>query len=260
MCNYWNPFSLTRKKKKKKGNIEKTGRNHGNIFSIWSFDGNIAYEDIIKATEDFDVKYCIGIGTTGRVYKAVLPIGHVVALKKFHPLEGQVVVDEKSFENEIRVLTDIQHRNIVKLYGFCFHPRCMFLVYEYMEKGSLTGILSDQVEALEFDWTKRVNVIKSVANALSYLHQGCIPPIIHRDISSKNILLDFELEARVSDFGIARLLNPDSSNWTLLKGTHGYIAPGIRNGDKGMEDQRRRTGASKEGFDRKLETVGRGAW
>ncbi|XP_042511219.1 MDIS1-interacting receptor like kinase 2-like [Macadamia integrifolia] len=94
-----------------------------------------------------------------------------------------------------------------------------------MEKGSIARILSNQVEAMELDWLQRVNVIKSVANALSYLHNDCIPPIIHRDISSKNILLDLELEARVSDFGIARLLKQDSSNWTSLKGTHGYIAP-----------------------------------
>ncbi|XP_043705108.1 MDIS1-interacting receptor like kinase 2-like [Telopea speciosissima] len=211
--------------KVKKGNIEIVRRNHGNIFSIWNFDGNIAYEDIIQATEDFDAKYCIGTGTYGSVYKAVLPTNHVVALKKFHPFEGEVIVDEKSFENEIRTLTNIKHRNIVKLYGFCSHPRCMFLVYEYMKKGSLARILRNQLEAVELDWLKRVDVIKSMANALSYLHHDCVPPIIHRDISSKNILLDVELEARVSDFGIARLLEPDSSTWTSLKGTHGYIAP-----------------------------------
>ncbi|XP_042480590.1 MDIS1-interacting receptor like kinase 2-like [Macadamia integrifolia] len=213
-------------KKAKKGNIEATTRNHGNIFSIWNFDGQIAYEDIIQVTENFDSKYCIGTGTFGNVYRAVLPTGHVVALKKFHPLEGEtIIVNDETFGNEIRILTEIRHRNIVKLYGFCSHPLCMFLIYEYMEKGSLARILSNQVEAMELDWLKRVNVIKSVANALSYLHNDCIPPIIHRDISSKNILLDLELEARVSDFGIARLLKQDSSNWTSLKGTHGYIAP-----------------------------------
>ncbi|XP_043723503.1 MDIS1-interacting receptor like kinase 2-like [Telopea speciosissima] len=212
-------------KKVKKGNTEVARRHNGNIFSILNFDGKIAFEDIIQATEDFDSKYCIGIGTYGNVYKATLPTGHVVALKKFHPLEGETIVNEESFGNEIRMLTEIRHRNIVKLYGFCSHPQCMFLVSEYMEKGSLAHILSNQADAMELDWLKRVNVIKSVANALSYLHHDCIPPIIHRDISSKNVLLDLELEARVSDFGIARLLKPDSSNWTSLKGTYGYIAP-----------------------------------
>ncbi|KAJ4970641.1 hypothetical protein NE237_003740 [Protea cynaroides] len=179
----------------------------------------------VELQEDFEAKYCIGTGTFGRVYKAVLSTGHVVALKKFHPLEGEVIVDEKSFADEIRVLIDIRHQNIVKLYGFCSHPQCMFLVYEYMEKGSLASILSNQAEVGELNWSKRVNVIKSVANTLSYLHHNCTPPIIHRDISTKNILLDLELEARVSDFGIARLLKPDSSNWTSPKGTYGYIAP-----------------------------------
>ncbi|XP_043692763.1 MDIS1-interacting receptor like kinase 2-like [Telopea speciosissima] len=171
------------RQKAKKENIEATRRNHGNIFSIWNFDGKIAYEDIIQATEDFDAKCCIGNGSSGSVYKAVLPTGHVVTLKKFHPLEGNATVNEESFGNEIRVLTEIRYRNIVKLYGFCSHPRCTFLVYEYMQKGSLASILSNQAEAVEFDWVKRVNVIKSVANALSYLHHDCIPPIIHRDIT-----------------------------------------------------------------------------
>ncbi|KAJ4971407.1 hypothetical protein NE237_004506 [Protea cynaroides] len=90
--------------KVKKGNTEATKRNHDNIFSIWDLNGNMAYEDINKATEDFDVNYCIGTETFGSVYKVVLPTSHIVALKKFHPLEGEEIVDEKSFANEIRVL------------------------------------------------------------------------------------------------------------------------------------------------------------
>ena len=124
------------------------------------------------------------------------------------------------------MLTEIRHRNIVKLHGYCLHKRCMFLVYQYMERGSLFCILSDDVEALELDWPKRMNIIKSIAHALSYMHHECIPVIIHRDISSNNILLNSELEAFVSDFGTARLLDPDSSNQTLVVGTYGYIAPG----------------------------------
>ena len=124
------------------------------------------------------------------------------------------------------MLSRIQHRNIVKLHGFCLHKRCMFLVYKYMEKGSLYCMLRDEVEAVELDWIKRVNVVKGIVNALSYMHHDYDLPIIHRDISSNNILLDSKLEAFVSDFGTARLLDPDSSNQTLLSGTYGYIAPG----------------------------------
>ena len=128
--------------------------------------------------------------------------------------------------NEVKFLTEIRHRNIVKLHGFCLHKQCMFLIYEYLERGSLFCILVNDVEAVELDWIKRVNVIKSVAHALAYLHHDCSPPIVYRDISSNNILLNSNLEAIVSDFGNARLLNPDSSNQSILAGTYGYIAPG----------------------------------
>ncbi|XP_059452553.1 MDIS1-interacting receptor like kinase 2-like [Corylus avellana] len=202
-----------------------TQRKNGNLFSIWNYDGNIAYEDIIQATEDFDIKYCIGTGGYGSVYKAELPSGKIVALKKLHRLEAENPTFDKSFKNEIKVLTEIRHRNIIKLYGFCLHKRCMFLVYEYKERGSLFCVLNNDIEAVELDWSKRVNIIKGTAHALSYMHHDCIPTIVHRDISSNNILLNNKLEAFVSDFGTAKLLDPDSSNQTLVVGTYGYIAP-----------------------------------
>ncbi|XP_077225334.1 uncharacterized protein LOC143858559 [Tasmannia lanceolata] len=195
------------------------------LFFIWNWDGCISYEDIVNATEAFDEKYCIGEGGYGRVYKASLPIGQIVAVKKLHKLEDGEQIDQRSFRNEVRALTEIRHRNIVKLYGFCSHRRCMFLVYEYVERGNLTNILSSEEGAMELDWVKRVNIIKAVAHSLSYMHHDCIPPIVHRDISSNNVLLDSEFEAHVSDFGTARLLMDDSSNWTELAGTRGYVAP-----------------------------------
>ncbi|XP_047269453.1 PTI1-like tyrosine-protein kinase 2 [Capsicum annuum] len=131
----------------------------------------------------------------------------------------------KSFVNEVRALTGIKHRNIVNLYGYCSYAQHSFLVYEYAKRGSLSSILSNEVESKKLDWLKRVNIIKGVAFALSYMHQDCSPPIVHRDISSSNVLLDSEYEARVSDFGIAKLLKPDSSNFTALAGTYGYVAP-----------------------------------
>ncbi|GKU97138.1 hypothetical protein SLEP1_g10318 [Rubroshorea leprosula] len=198
---------------------------NGDIFSIWNFDGRIAYEDIIEATEDFDIKYCIGTGGYGSVYRAQLPNGKVVALKKLHLIEAEEPAFNKSFRNEVRVLTEIKHRNIVKLYGFCLHKRCKFLIYEYMSRGSLFCVLRTDDEVVELDWLKRVNIIKSMSQALSYLHHDCTPPILHRDISSNNILLNSKLEAFVADFGNARFLHPDSSNCTILAGTHGYIAP-----------------------------------
>ncbi|KAB1226531.1 hypothetical protein CJ030_MR1G018138 [Morella rubra] len=195
---------------------ESSEKKDGNLFSIWNYDGKIAYEDIIASTEDFDIKYCIGTGSYGSVYKAKLPCGRVVALKKLHRLEVENQSSYKSFKNEVKVLAEIRHRNIIKLYGFCFHRRCMFLIYEYMERGSLFSILANDDEAVDLDWRKRVDIIKGITHALSYMHHECFPAIVHRDISSKNILLNSKLEACVADFGTAKLLDPDSSNQTLL--------------------------------------------
>ncbi|RVW75029.1 MDIS1-interacting receptor like kinase 2 [Vitis vinifera] len=130
-------------------------------------------------------------GGSSRVYKAQLPDGNVVALKKLHHLEIEEPAYIKSFKTE----------------------------------GNLCDMLRNEVGAVELDWIKRVNVVKSIAHALSYMHHDCNTPIIHRDISSNNILLDSELKAFVSDFGTAKLIYPNSSNQTLLAGTYGYIAP-----------------------------------
>ncbi|KAB2011437.1 hypothetical protein ES319_D09G020500v1 [Gossypium barbadense] len=198
---------------------------NGDLCSIWNYDGKIAYEDIVAATEDFDFRYCIGVGGYGSVYKAKLPCGKVVALKKLHHLEAENPTFDKSFRNEIKFLSEIRHRNIVKLHGFCLHRRSMFLIYEYMEKGSLFCNLRDEVNAVDMDWTKRVEIIKGIAHALSYLHHDCCPPIVHRDISSNNVLLNSSFEAFVADFGTARMLDLDSSNKTIIVGTCGYVAP-----------------------------------
>ncbi|XP_058185542.1 probable leucine-rich repeat receptor-like protein kinase At1g35710 [Rhododendron vialii] len=212
--------------KTKKIQSQARATKHGDICSIWNYDGRIAYEDIIKATNDFDIRYCIGTGGYGSVYRAQLPSGQVVALKKLHRLEAEDPTFDHSFRNEVQMLTNVRHKNIVKLYGFCLHNKCMFLVYEYMEKGSLFCALRFDVEASEIGWIQRVKIVESMAHALSNLHHDCTPPIVHRDISSNNIqLISSQLEAFVSDFGIARLLHPDSSNQTVTAGTYGYIAP-----------------------------------
>lgn len=114
----------------------------------------------------------------------------------------------------------------MKLYGFCCHPRYRFLVCQYIERGNLASILNNEEVAIEFYWMRRTTLIRDVSQAITYLHD-CQPPIIHRDITSGNILLDVDYRAYVSDFGIARILKPDSSNWSALAGTYGYIAPGM---------------------------------
>ncbi|XP_062113259.1 MDIS1-interacting receptor like kinase 2-like [Humulus lupulus] len=203
----------------------KRASKNGDILSVWNYDGKIAFEDILKATEDFDIRYCIGTGGYGSVYRAQLPSGKVVALKKLHSSEAEEVSFRKSFENEVETLTKIRHKNIIRLYGFCLNKRSMFFIYEYMERGSLFCVLSDNLEAVELDWSKRINVVKGIAYALSYMHHDSTPPIVHRDVKSTNILLNSEFEAFVSDYGTARLLDPDTSNRTMIAGTYGYIAP-----------------------------------
>ncbi|XP_026438680.1 MDIS1-interacting receptor like kinase 2-like [Papaver somniferum] len=165
------------------------------------YNGKLVFEDLFEATENFDLKYCIGRGGYGSVYRAELSNGHVVAVKKLHSSdEDSELVDMKSFKSEVNALTEIRHRNIVKLFGFCCNPerRILFLEYEFIERGSLKSVLCDGERAAEFDWIKRI---------------------------SNNVLLDSEYEAHVSDFGTARILKPDSSNWTSLAGTYGYVAP-----------------------------------
>nr|XP_048325004.1 MDIS1-interacting receptor like kinase 2-like [Ziziphus jujuba var. spinosa] len=204
-------------------------QNH-DLFAIWSYDGKMVYENIIEATEEFNSKYCIGEGGTGSVYKAELSTGQVVAVKKLHANadgnDHEMSQYLKAFISEIQTLTQIRHLNIVKLYGFCSHPKHSLLVYELIEGGSLQNVLKNEEEARAFGWSKRIIVVKGMADALSYMHHDCSPSIIHRDISAQNILLNAERDqAYVSDFGTARILNPDSSNWTSFAGTFGYVAP-----------------------------------
>uniref|UniRef100_A0A2N9HYD6 Protein kinase domain-containing protein n=1 Tax=Fagus sylvatica TaxID=28930 RepID=A0A2N9HYD6_FAGSY len=167
---------------------------NSNIFAVWSYDGKMVYESFIEATEEFDCKHCVGVGGCGSVYKAKLQADLVFAVKKLHSVHDGGIDNAKALENEVRAL--------------------------------LKEKLSNKEEAVNFDWIGRENVVRGVANALSYMHHDCSPPIVHRDISSKNILLDLEYEAHISDFDTARLLKPDSSNWTLFAGTFGYTAPG----------------------------------
>ncbi|PIA33991.1 hypothetical protein AQUCO_03900103v1 [Aquilegia coerulea] len=212
-------------KKKKDAEVQTIELINDDLFRIWDFDGNNVYEEIIVTTEGFNDKHCIGVGGFGSVYKAVLSTGQVVAVKKFHPREDGEQIDLRSFSAEIHALTELRHRNIVKLYGICSHARYSFLIYEYLERGSLAKLLRNLEEAASLDWIKRINIIKSVATALSHMHHGCSPPLIHRDISSKNILLNSEYNACVADFGITRVLDLNSSNWTTPAGTYGYLAP-----------------------------------
>ncbi|KAH7517433.1 hypothetical protein FEM48_Zijuj09G0064400 [Ziziphus jujuba var. spinosa] len=196
---------------------------------IWGKEGRFAFLELVNATEDFHDKYCIGKGDFGVVYKAVLSSGLAVAVKRLNTEDSANIpaINRQRFENEIRTLTGVQHRNIIKLYGFISWRGCMYLVYEYVERGSLGKALYGLDKKVEdhLGWEKRIRIVQGVAHALAYLHHDCSPPIVHRDVSLNNILLGSDFEPRLSDFGTARVLNPDSSNWTNLAGSYGYMAP-----------------------------------
>ncbi|OQU88155.1 hypothetical protein SORBI_3003G413201 [Sorghum bicolor] len=207
-----------RRKSSKVGDKSKSNA----MVSILNFDGKIAFQDILDATECFDDKYCIGTGGYSSVFRAELEGGRIYAIKLLHSVD---YTDEKAFHAEIQVLTKVRHRCIVKLYGYCSHSKCKFLAYDFIQRGSLASNLQDEQLAKELNWSKRVAIVKDVAQALSYLHHDYDTPIIHRDIKSSNILLDCDFKACVSDFGLAQTLKHNSSSWSTIVGTCGYIAP-----------------------------------
>ncbi|WVZ08523.1 hypothetical protein V8G54_021869 [Vigna mungo] len=197
------------------------------ISVVWGRDGKFTFSDLVKATNDFNDKYCIGKGGFGSVYRAQLPTGQVVAVKRLNISDSDDIppMNRLSFLNEIEVLTGVRHRNIIKLYGFCSCRGQMFLVYEYIDRGSLAKVLYGEEGQLELRWAKRLKIVQGIAHAISYLHTDCSPQIVHRDVTLNNILLDSDLEPRLADFGTAKLLSSDTSTWTSVAGSYGYMAP-----------------------------------
>ncbi|XP_057498333.1 receptor-like protein kinase HSL1 [Actinidia eriantha] len=178
----------------------------------------------------------IGSGSSGRVYKAVLSNGEVVAVKKLWG--GTKIVDESGdvekgriqddgFEAEVETLGKIRHKNIVKLWCCCTTWDCRLLVYEYMPNGSLGDLLHSNKSGL-LDWPTRVKIALDAAEGLSYLHHDCVPPIVHRDVKSNNILLGGDFGARVADFGVAKAVDAigkGTKSMSVIAGSCGYIAP-----------------------------------
>ncbi|KAK4284030.1 hypothetical protein QN277_000917 [Acacia crassicarpa] len=199
------------------------------LFSMGLFNGEMFHQKIVEATENFDDKYLIGVGAQGSVYKAELLEGQFFAVKKIHPrCDTDYFNVHKAFSSEIQALTNIKHRNVVKLLGFFLNSSLSFLLYEFLEGSSLDNILKNDIQASKLDWRKRVIVVRDVVDALFHMHHGLSCPIVHRDISSKNIIVDPEYqEAHIIDFGIAKFLKLDSSNMTSFVGTYGYAAPEI---------------------------------
>ncbi|XP_058092293.1 MDIS1-interacting receptor like kinase 1-like [Magnolia sinica] len=188
--------------------------------------------EIVTCIKDSNV---IGMGAAGIVYKAEVHRPHsVVAVKKlWRPTTttttttaGPTIIEGCDFIGEVNLLGRLRHRNIVRLLGYLHNDIDMMIVYEYMPNGSLWEALHGmQAGKMLVDWVARYNVAVGIAQGLAYLHHDCSPPIIHRDVKSNNILLDRNLEARIADFGLARMMAQMNETVSTIAGSYGYIAP-----------------------------------
>ncbi|KAK6920928.1 Leucine-rich repeat-containing N-terminal, plant-type [Dillenia turbinata] len=182
------------------------------------------HADILNATRNFSEDRVIGKGGSGMVYRGVLPDGRDVAVKK---LQREGIEGEREFRAEMEVLSGNglgwPHPNLVTLYGWCLDGSEKILVYEFMEGGSLEDLIPDRIR---LTWRRRVEIAIDVARALVFLHHECYPAIVHRDVKASNVLLDKDGKARVTDFGLARVMDAGNSHVsTIVAGTVGYVAP-----------------------------------
>ncbi|KAH0464461.1 hypothetical protein IEQ34_007247 [Dendrobium chrysotoxum] len=185
------------------------------------------YETLAAATRNFSPKHKLGEGGFGPVYKGQLEDGRLVAVKRLGRGSRQ---GGKEFTNEAMLLSRLQHKNVVNLYGYCAHGEDKLLVYEYVANESLDKLLfsgqAGQVAAEVLHWGRRFEVIVGVARGLLYLHEDAHTPIIHRDIKASNILLDERWSPKIADFGMARLFPEELTHvQTRIAGTNGYMAP-----------------------------------
>lgn len=183
---------------------------------------NFSVDDVVTRLSDTNI---VGKGVSGIVYRVEIPTRQVIAVKKLWPVKNGELPERDQFSAEVQTLGSIRHKNIVRLLGCCNNGRTRLLLFDYISNGSLAGLLHEKKVFL--DWDSRYKIILGVAHGLAYLHHDCVPPIIHRDIKSNNILVGPQFEAFLADFGLAKLFDsPESSRASnTVAGSYGYIAP-----------------------------------
>ncbi|XP_030491299.2 cysteine-rich receptor-like protein kinase 10 [Cannabis sativa] len=210
-------FCFITKRAKKKYTLAKDG---DDITTPESLQFDLA--TIEAATNKFSAK--LGEGGFGEVYKGKLPNGQEIAVKRLSKGSGQ---GTEEFKNEVVVLAKLQHRNLVRLLGFCLEGKETLLVYEFVPNKSLDYFLFDTDRQGELTWQLRYKIIGGIARGILYLHEDSQLRIIHRDLKASNILLDAEMNSKISDFGMARMFDVDQTrgNTNRIVGTYGYMSP-----------------------------------
>ncbi|VVA92985.1 unnamed protein product [Arabis nemorensis] len=180
------------------------------------------WRQLQTATNNFDQANKLGEGGFGSVFKGELPDGTIIAVKQ---LSSKSCQGNREFVNEIGMISGLNHPNLVKLYGCCVEKNQLLLVYEYMENNSLALAL-DGKSSPKLDWVARQKICVGIARGLEFLHEGSLIRMVHRDIKTTNVLLDADLNAKISDFGLARLHEAENTHIsTKIAGTIGYMAP-----------------------------------
>ncbi|KAL2324334.1 hypothetical protein Fmac_023392 [Flemingia macrophylla] len=176
------------------------------------------------ATKKFSLQNKIGRGGFGEVYKGTLVDGREIAVKKLSRISVQGVVE---FKNEILLIAKLQHRNLVTLIGFCLEDQEKMLIYEYVPNKSLDYFLFDRYKTRLLSWTERYKIIQGIAQGILYLHDHSRLKVIHRDLKPSNVLLDNNMNSKISDFGMARMiaLEQDQGSTNRIVGTYGYMSP-----------------------------------
>ncbi|XP_075648541.1 G-type lectin S-receptor-like serine/threonine-protein kinase RKS1 isoform X2 [Castanea sativa] len=179
---------------------------------------------IIAATDNFSIANKLGQGGFGPVYKGLLRNGMVIAVKRLSKCSGQGI---EQFKTEVALIAKLQHRNLVRILGYCIHKKEKMLIYEYLSNKSLDSFIFDETKRTCLDWGKRFEIICGIARGILYLHQDSRLRIIHRDLKASNVLLDNALNPKISDFGMARIVGGDQieANTNRVVGTYGYMSP-----------------------------------